>query len=158
MRSRTYLLRTKDICCEDDVGGRERAFSVAGINSSTVYIYYDNGLYMCIQYVFCWVFLVCLLWSLRSDARTHARAPLIHPSTACDFYGVCDLASPRIEQAKEGYLQGQIGNPDGDDKPNKKCYDPRVWIRKASCESTVCIKRGLFILIIGEFDTRSLRR
>lgn len=31
----------------------------------------------------------------------------------------------------EGYLQGQIGNPDGDDKPNKKYYDPRVWLRKA---------------------------
>lgn len=34
-------------------------------------------------------------------------------------------------QDKEGYLQGQIGNPDGDDKPNKKFYDPRVWIREA---------------------------
>lgn len=34
-------------------------------------------------------------------------------------------------KAKEGYLQKQIGNPDGDDKPNKKHYDPRVWIRKA---------------------------
>ncbi|MBI5914017.1 MAG: class II fructose-bisphosphate aldolase [Bacteroidetes bacterium] len=31
---------------------------------------------------------------------------------------------------KKGYLQGQIGNPDGDDKPNKKYYDPRVWLRK----------------------------
>ena len=30
----------------------------------------------------------------------------------------------------EGYLQGQIGNPDGDDKPNKKFYDPRAWMRK----------------------------
>lgn len=29
------------------------------------------------------------------------------------------------------YLQGQIGNPDGDDVPNKKYYDPRVWLRKA---------------------------
>lgn len=29
----------------------------------------------------------------------------------------------------EGYLQGQIGNPDGVDKPNKKFYDPRVWQR-----------------------------
>lgn len=29
----------------------------------------------------------------------------------------------------EGYLQGQVGNPDGEDKPNKKYYDPRVWIR-----------------------------
>jgi fructose-bisphosphate aldolase class II len=31
----------------------------------------------------------------------------------------------------EGYLQGQLGNADGDDKPNKKFYDPRVWLRKA---------------------------
>jgi len=31
----------------------------------------------------------------------------------------------------EGYLQSQVGNPDGDDKPNKKYYDPRVWIRAA---------------------------
>jgi len=30
---------------------------------------------------------------------------------------------------KHDYLQGQIGNPDGDDKPNKKYYDPRVWLR-----------------------------
>lgn len=29
----------------------------------------------------------------------------------------------------EGYLQGQLGNPEGDDKPNKKYYDPRVWLR-----------------------------
>ena len=29
----------------------------------------------------------------------------------------------------EAYLQGQIGNPDGPDKPNKKKYDPRVWLR-----------------------------
>lgn len=34
-------------------------------------------------------------------------------------------------QANEGYLQAQIGNPDGEDKPNKKNYDPRVWIREA---------------------------
>jgi fructose-bisphosphate aldolase class II len=30
----------------------------------------------------------------------------------------------------EGYLQGQLGNPEGGDKPNKKQYDPRVWLRK----------------------------
>ncbi|NPA60043.1 MAG: class II fructose-bisphosphate aldolase [Epsilonproteobacteria bacterium] len=27
------------------------------------------------------------------------------------------------------YLQSQIGNPDGEDKPNKKYYDPRKWLR-----------------------------
>jgi fructose-bisphosphate aldolase, class II len=30
----------------------------------------------------------------------------------------------------EAYLQGQLGNPDGPEKPNKKHYDPRVWLRK----------------------------
>ncbi len=33
-------------------------------------------------------------------------------------------------QANAGYLQSQIGNPDGPEKPNKKYYDPRVWLRK----------------------------
>ena len=28
------------------------------------------------------------------------------------------------------YLQGQIGNPDGEDVPNKKYYDPRKWLRE----------------------------
>ena len=31
------------------------------------------------------------------------------------------------EAANRAYLQGQIGNPEGEDKPNKKKYDPRVW-------------------------------
>jgi fructose-bisphosphate aldolase class II len=30
----------------------------------------------------------------------------------------------------EKYLQAQLGNPEGTDKPNKKYYDPRVWLRK----------------------------
>ena len=30
----------------------------------------------------------------------------------------------------EGYLQSQLGNPDGEDRPNKKYYDPRIWLRK----------------------------
>lgn len=34
------------------------------------------------------------------------------------------------EKEKRGYLQSQIGNPDGEDKPNKKYYDPRAWLRK----------------------------
>ncbi|MBQ4489177.1 MAG: class II fructose-bisphosphate aldolase [Ruminobacter sp.] len=31
---------------------------------------------------------------------------------------------------KEAYLQGQLGNPEGPHAPNKKYYDPRVWLRK----------------------------
>ncbi|NDK54303.1 class II fructose-bisphosphate aldolase [Pontibacter fetidus] len=33
-------------------------------------------------------------------------------------------------EAKKDYLQGQLGNPEGADSPNKKYYDPRVWLRK----------------------------
>ena len=36
---------------------------------------------------------------------------------------------------KHDYLQGQIGNPEGPEKPNKKYYDPRMWTRAAE-EST----------------------
>ncbi|MGB0980562.1 MAG: class II fructose-bisphosphate aldolase [Winogradskyella sp.] len=31
---------------------------------------------------------------------------------------------------KKDYIQSQIGNPDGEEIPNKKHYDPRVWLRK----------------------------
>ena len=40
----------------------------------------------------------------------------------------------------QAYLQGQIGNPEGEEKPNKKFYDPRVWIRKA--EESMCARVG----------------
>lgn len=33
-----------------------------------------------------------------------------------------------IEKYKD-YLNSQIGNPEGEDKPNKKYYDPRKWLR-----------------------------
>jgi fructose-bisphosphate aldolase class II len=39
--------------------------------------------------------------------------------------GVRDYVETKIE-----YLRTQIGNPDGDDIPNKKYYDPRKWMRE----------------------------
>jgi fructose-bisphosphate aldolase class II len=33
------------------------------------------------------------------------------------------------EADKHDYLQGQLGNPTGADAPNKKHYDPRMWLR-----------------------------
>lgn len=32
-------------------------------------------------------------------------------------------------EKNKAYMQGQIGNPDGEDKPNKNYYDPRKWLR-----------------------------
>ena len=39
--------------------------------------------------------------------------------------GIRDYMVDNVE-----YLKTQIGNPDGEEKPNKKFYDPRVWVRK----------------------------
>ena len=36
----------------------------------------------------------------------------------------------QYEAKNRAYLQGQIGNPEGAEKPNKKFYDPRQWTRK----------------------------
>ncbi len=56
-------------------------------------------------------------------------------------------------KAKEGYLQAQLGNPEGADKPNKKYYDPRVWLRegektmiarlKEAFEDLNCVNRNI---------------
>jgi fructose-bisphosphate aldolase, class II len=58
----------------------------------------------------------------------------------------------KYEAANRAYLQGQIGNPDGSDKPNKKKYDPRVWLRegeksmverlKSAFEDLNCLNRS----------------
>lgn len=40
------------------------------------------------------------------------------------------------------YLQGQIGNPDGEDKPNKKYYDPRKWLRAAEQSTVARLERA----------------
>jgi fructose-bisphosphate aldolase class II len=52
-----------------------------------------------------------------------------------------------FESDKREYLQGQIGNPDGADKPNKKYYDPRVWVRKA--EESMVARVGLSMEKLG---------
>lgn len=54
-------------------------------------------------------------------------------------------------ESKRDYMQAQIGNPEGDDKPNKKTYDPRQWLRageitfvdrlKQAFEDLNCINR-----------------
>jgi len=43
---------------------------------------------------------------------------------------------------KEGYLQGQIGNPEGADKPNKSYYDPRKWVRESELTMTARVEES----------------
>lgn len=43
---------------------------------------------------------------------------------------------------KSDYLQHQIGNPDGDDVPNKKYYDPRKWMREGEVTFIARLKQA----------------
>jgi len=42
----------------------------------------------------------------------------------------------------EKFLQGQIGNPKGLDKPNKSFYDPRKWVREAEMTMIARVKQS----------------
>jgi len=44
---------------------------------------------------------------------------------------------------KKDYLMKQVGNPDGDDKPNKKYFDPRVWVREGEKTMSARVTEGL---------------
>ncbi|MCM4165058.1 MULTISPECIES: class II fructose-bisphosphate aldolase [unclassified Arenibacter] len=45
-------------------------------------------------------------------------------------------------QNKKDYLQSQIGNPNGADEPNKKHYDPRVWLREGEKTFVTRLKKA----------------
>ncbi|WP_179336931.1 class II fructose-bisphosphate aldolase [Winogradskyella ludwigii] len=45
-------------------------------------------------------------------------------------------------QEKKDYIQTQIGNPDGPEVPNKKYYDPRVWLRKGEDAFVARLKKA----------------
>ncbi|GAA5217232.1 class II fructose-bisphosphate aldolase [Corallincola platygyrae] len=45
-------------------------------------------------------------------------------------------------ESKKDYLQGQIGNPEGEDAPNKKYYDPRVWLREAQANMVTRLEKA----------------
>ena len=44
---------------------------------------------------------------------------------------------------KKDYLATAVGNPDGDDKPNKKYFDPRVWVREGEKTMTARVAEAL---------------
>ena len=58
--------------------------------------------------------------------------------------------------ANHDYLQGQIGNPKAEDAPNKKYYDPRVWIRKA--EESMAERSGLAMVMLRSAGTFPVKK
>lgn len=43
---------------------------------------------------------------------------------------------------KKDYVATQVGNPEGKDKPNKKYYDPRVWVREGEKTMVTRVKEA----------------
>jgi len=48
----------------------------------------------------------------------------------------------QYEQKYHDYLQSQIGNPEGEDKPNKKYYDPRKWLREGELSMVARLEKA----------------
>lgn len=69
--------------------------------------------------------------SLKSEIEEALTYGVIKMNIDSDTQWAYWLGVLNFYKANEGYLQTQVGNPDGEDKPNKKKYDPRAWIRKA---------------------------
>ena len=56
-------------------------------------------------------------------------------------YAFCEGVRDYITE-KSGYLQSQIGNPEGEDLPNKKYYDPRKWLREGEGTFKIRLKKA----------------
>jgi len=69
--------------------------------------------------------------STKEEIQTAVKNGIIKMNVDTDTQWAYWDGLKEFYKKNEGYLQSQVGNPDGDDKPNKKYYDPRVWIRAA---------------------------
>ncbi len=68
--------------------------------------------------------------SLQSEIREAIDYGVIKMNIDTDMQWAFWEGVKNFYKEKEAYLQGQLGNPEGADAPNKKFYDPRVWLRK----------------------------
>lgn len=46
---------------------------------------------------------------------------------------------------KKDYIMSQVGNPEGEDKPNKKYFDPRVWVREGEKTMSARVQEGTLL-------------
>ncbi len=67
--------------------------------------------------------------SSQEEIREAISYGVIKMNIDTDTQWACWDGVRKYEEKYHDYLQGQIGNPEGDDKPNKKYYDPRKWLR-----------------------------
>ena len=64
------------------------------------------------------------------EFRTAISFGVIKVNLDTDLQWACTVGIRDYITANIDYLKTQVGNPEGADKPNKKKYDPRIWVRK----------------------------
>lgn len=68
--------------------------------------------------------------SLQSEIREAIDYGVIKMNIDTDMQWAYWEGIKNFYEDKKAYLQSQLGNPEGPEAPNKKYYDPRVWLRK----------------------------
>ena len=81
--------------------------------------------------------------SSQSEIREAISYGVIKMNIDTDMQWAMWEGVKNYSEEKKAYLQGQLGNPEGPEAPNKKYYDPRVWLRKGE-ESFVKRLRSAF--------------
>ncbi|XP_059082502.1 uncharacterized protein LOC131880024 [Tigriopus californicus] len=69
--------------------------------------------------------------STKEEIETAVSNGVIKMNVDTDTQWAYWVGLKEFYDKNKDYLQGQVGNPEGEDKPNKKFYDPRVWVRAA---------------------------
>ncbi|HXH29677.1 MAG TPA: class II fructose-bisphosphate aldolase [Bacteriovoracaceae bacterium] len=78
--------------------------------------------------------------SLQSEIREAIDYGVIKMNLDTDMQWAFWDGIRTFESEKRAYLQSQLGNPEGPEAPNKKFYDPRVWLRKGEESFVVRLK------------------
>jgi fructose-bisphosphate aldolase class II len=68
--------------------------------------------------------------SLQSEIREAIEYGVVKMNIDTDMQWAFWEGVKNFYEEKKAFLQGQLGNPEGPEAPNKKYYDPRVWLRK----------------------------
>lgn len=68
--------------------------------------------------------------STQAEIKESVSYGVIKMNIDTDTQWACWAGIKDYYEGNKDYLQGQLGNPTGPDAPNKKYYDPRVWLRK----------------------------
>lgn len=80
--------------------------------------------------------------SSRDEIREAISYGAVKMNIDTDMQWAYTVGIRNYMSSKAEYLKAQIGNPEGADKPNKKFYDPRVWLREGEKEFVARLKQA----------------